>query len=298
MHAGFRVKLLSLFTAGLRQLDSTGWIALALSGCVGGLWQSLRVKKRGKPGPLENGAPLPRPGELPGKIISAETASKLDRDAIVTAALMYTPAIFNTMRILKRLNPADTFLEAYFTHFRRHGAQFFDHYHLAWLWAHYFAPRRILEIGTRTGISLCQLLSAYVDQSVIETAITCDPFLNESSPETVRANLEALNLPVARVEICKAKSCDLMAKLIEEKRKFDWILIDGDHSHKPALQDLDDAVLLIDVGGVIIFDDISETGLDLLGVWKNWKKKPKPGTELRYFEDLHGKGTGWAVRVG
>src|SRR5210317_2196471 len=101
--------------------------------------------------------------------------------------------IFSVLRTLKQINPGDTYYENYLWHLKKNGNEFFDVYHFAWAWAIEHHPKRILEIGVRTGISICQLLSAYLDPSIIEKVVLCDLF-NDGfiSPSLVKVNLRHL----------------------------------------------------------------------------------------------------------
>ncbi len=205
--------------------------------------------------------------------------------------------IFNTMRILKRLNPADTYLEAYLGHLKRSGPDFSDSYMLLWEIAASRAPKKILEIGTRTGISLCQLLSAYIDNSVIEEIICIDPF-NDGyiSPALVKKNLNYLNLPADRVQFITGFSQEVLPSMIEAEKKFDYILVDGDHSKVTAGQDLEAAHQLLESGGIIVFDDISDAPGEcaLIDVWKAFEATHED--EYEFSHNMSGKGTAWAIK--
>lgn len=206
-------------------------------------------------------------------------------------------AIFNTMRILKRLNPGDTYLEAYRGHLSRNEGKFFDTYVLLWQIGADLAPGRILEIGTRTGISLCQLLSSYVDLSGVEKVVSIDPYDNFTSPALVKANLKYLNIPTDKMTFIVGKSQDELPKLFEAGERFDFILVDGDHGKEPAYQDLEMAHKLLMLGGIMVFDDIStapgECGL--LPVWQKFMNN-HPGEYGANYNET-GKGVAWGVRL-
>jgi len=200
--------------------------------------------------------------------------------------------IFNTLRILKKHNPGDQYYEAYLGHLSKRQDSFYDIYHFAWEWAIDHKPRRILEVGVRTGLSICQLMSAYIDYSVIEKVVLCDLFNDGyTSPELVKINLKALNIPINKVEFLVGDSRELIPKLTD---KFDYILVDGDHTPDGALSDLTNVYPLIDQGGVIVFDDITEDGMGLLHVWNDFKSAHQD--EFEWHEDLNGKGIAWGIR--
>src|SRR3990167_4443705 len=200
-------------------------------------------------------------------------------------------AIFNVMRILKRVNPGDTYLEQYQSMRKRYGENFRDTYELLWLIGTQYAPKRILEIGSRTGISLCQLLSSYVDLSVIEKIVCVDPFDEWTSANLVRANLKYLNLPhdPDTVKIYAMKSEDYF-KMDEKDNRFDYILVDGDHLKEAAAADLEAAQAFLAPGGIMVFDDISKAPGEcaLIDVWEAFKAAHK--SEFVFNELMEGKG--------
>lgn len=206
-------------------------------------------------------------------------------------------AIFNTLRILKRQNTGDCYYEAYLGHLQKSGPEFYDQYMLLWEIGVDMKPRRILEIGTRTGISLCQLMSAYIDPSIIEKVTCIDPFMDPyTSSALVRKNLNYLNLPVDKVEFLEGKSQDYLPKMIERAEKYDYILVDGDHEKTAARLDLEAAHNLIAPKGIIVFDDISDAPGEcaLIDVWNQFQGEHE--TEYDWHQNMIGKGTAWAIR--
>ena len=165
--------------------------------------------------------------------------------------------IFNTLRILKQHNPEDQYLEAYKWHYEKQGNNFLDSYHLMWWIGANFAPKRILEIGCRTGVSICQLLSSYIDHSVIEDVTLVDVFAEQGSPQSVMGNIQLLNLPHEKVNIIKGSSLDVMHDLIKGASSvrdfYNYILVDGCHDKDYARMDLQNAAVLIAPSGFIFF---------------------------------------------
>ena len=214
-------------------------------------------------------------------------------------------AIFNTMRILKAVNPGDAYYENYLDMKRRY-PDFFDTYFLLWKIGATRPPKRILEIGTRTGISLCQLLSSMSREALdrIEKIVCVDPFDEWTSPGLVRANLKHLNLNAVglhgentiRIETMKSEEYFAHADS-EHKDQFDYILVDGDHSKEAAKKDLDAAHELLEKGGLIIFDDISTAPGEcaLLDVWQAFKSEHEG--EYAFNESLKGKGVGVGIKT-
>ena len=211
---------------------------------------------------------------------------------------MINSAVFNTLRILKKVNQGDTYLENYLGHYHRHKEKFFDHYHLAWIWGSKNNPKRIFEVGTRTGLSLCQLLSSLMDRENLRV-VTCDLF-NDGyvSVNLVLMYLKYLNLPTDCIEFLIGDSKETIPKFktnhVDEK--FDWVLVDGGHDRETAKADLANVWELVDKNGILVFDDIStnpgECGL--IDVWDEFKGCHP--NEFTYFEDFNGKGTAWGIK--
>ena len=206
-------------------------------------------------------------------------------------------AIFNTLRILKRQNPGDCYYEAYLGHLQKSGPEFYDQYMLLWEIAVTMAPRRILEIGTRTGISRCQLMSAYIDPSIIEKVTCIDPFMDPyTSAALVLRNLKYLNLPTDKIEFLVEKSQDCLPKLIARAEKYDYLLVDGSHEQKDCRNDLEAVHNLVAPGGVIVMDDASQSPGEcgLIVVWDQFKAEHE--MEYNWHQNLSGKGTAWAFK--
>lgn len=202
--------------------------------------------------------------------------------------------IFNTMRILKRVNPGDCYLENYLGMRKKYGG-FLDLYHVLWKIGAKMMPQRILEIGTRTGISICQMLSAYIDQSKIGHVTCVDPFDEWTSAALVRANLKYLNLPYSeeKVTIHEIKSDEFFAL---EPGPFDFILVDGDHSKEQAAKDLENAHKILDPMGFLVMDDISTNPGEcaLVDVWDKFIEDHKK--DYASVKSMAGKGVAIAIK--
>ena len=209
-----------------------------------------------------------------------------------------TAYIMNTLRILKGKNPGDNYYDEYLKHYAREGDKFYDQYHFAIQWVLNNHPKRILEIGVRTGLSICNMLSAYIDYSSIESIRLVDIWSDGyASPEIVKMNMRAMNFPKRVMDLTEfivGSSLEEIPKYDSAVNYYDYILVDGDHAKKAAAQDLKNVVRLCAPGGVIVFDDISEHGCNLLDVWEAFKT-----AHYHLFDfdmNLNGKGTAWAVK--
>ena len=223
----------------------------------------------------------------------------IERDKMLNAKpdKSINAAIFNVMRTLKKLNPGDTYLENYKWHLDKNGDKFFDYYHLLWEVGPKMNPKSMLEIGCRTGISICQLLASmidYTDKEVVLFDVFNDGFI---SPALVKLNMLQLNIPTDMVEFNVGKSTETIPKYKEEHpgKKFDYVLVDGDHSKAGARIDLENVVDMVAKDGILIFDDIANDGMSLDDVWQAFKAEHKE--EFTYNENYDGKGTAWAIKL-
>ncbi len=220
-------------------------------------------------------------------VFDHETIS-LNFDSMHTPQI--TASIFNTLRILKRLNPTDTYLEAYQWHYNKRKETFMDTYHFMWYLGSIVKPKRILEIGSRTGLSICQLLSAYINYDSIERIVLCDIFNDGlAKPQVILDSLRYLNIPTDKVQFIVGDSLVEIPKL---EGKWDYILIDGCHEKDYARQDLRNATKIIDSGGYLCFDDLTSDGCSLQDVWDEFKAEFKDS--FTFYENSCGKGIGIA----
>jgi len=211
---------------------------------------------------------------------------------------LLTAYVLNNLRIMKAKNPGDTYYEEYLKHTAREEAKFFDQYCLAIGQVLHAQPKRILEIGVRTGTCISNMLSAYRDLSVIERVVLIDIWNDGfASPEIVKLNMRALNVfqdVIGKVEFITG---DSKVEVPTLEGLFDYILVDGDHEKSAALNDLQNVVRLVAPKGIIVFDDISPYGCNLLDVWEQFKELNKDNG-FNFGEDMAGKGTAWAIKNG
>jgi ADP-heptose:LPS heptosyltransferase/SAM-dependent methyltransferase len=208
-------------------------------------------------------------------------------------------AIFNILRILKKLLPEDKYYEAYQWHYNKNKDKFMDTYHFAWYIGSVVRPKRVLEIGCRTGISICQLLSAYTDYSGLELVLLCDTFTEAPAvgPDIVFNALKYLNIPVDKVQFMIGDSISQIPAYAQKfpDSKFDYILVDGCHDKDYARQDLFNCSKIIDIGGYIVFDDLTPDGCSLQDVWDEFKQAH--ADEFIFMENHDGKGIGVARKI-
>lgn len=195
-------------------------------------------------------------------------------------------------------------------------------------------PKRILEIGTRTGGSLIALLCVYPkdDFEKIEEILSFDmwreyvsttPFatflsklmgkkrniniserftkwvgnyVEKKSTDKVRKNLAAFNIPADKIKFISGDSTMKVPEYFAKNpgKKFDYILVDGGHDVITATKDLDNVVAHAATGGIILFDDIMPESYNLIGVWDKFKEKNK--NDFHFFEIHHRKGIAFAIK--
>ena len=194
-------------------------------------------------------------------------------------------------------------------------------------------PKRILEIGTRTGGSLIALLSVYNEQEYkeIEEIVSFDMWreyvsttwfstfvsgfsgkkskfnlsffakvfgnlAERKSIGKVKRNLGVFNLKSDKITFVSGDSKVTVPEYFKEHpgKKFDYILVDGGHDDHTALCDLENVVNYADKGGVILFDDIMPESYNLIGVWNKFKENH--ADDFTFHELYHRKGIAWAVK--
>jgi hypothetical protein len=206
-------------------------------------------------------------------------------------------AIMNTMRILKPKFMEDTFYETYQGMIKKY-PDFFDVYMLAWNIGATISPKRVLEVGARAGTAFCQLWSAYLHPEVLERAVLVDPFTDGfCSAQRIIDNIKHLYLPYddQKVTVHEEMSQSFLPSLLGQK--FDYILIDGDHDYGVARMDLENSVPLCAEGGIIAFDDISNSPGEcgLITVFEDFADSHKD--EFEFYTRMEGKGTGWCIKL-
>lgn len=135
-------------------------------------------------------------------------------------------------------------------------------------------PVRYLELGVRLGHSLAYVAAVAAEAGVAFSALAVDAWLPhygaevQRGPRYVLERLEALGIAPGRIELATANTHEYLPTL---ERTFNLILVDGDHSPSGARADLEDGFLLLEPGGLLVFDDAIDQGDDtLLGVWREF----------------------------
>lgn len=126
---------------------------------------------------------------------------------------------------------------------------------------------RYLEVGVRRGHSLAFVAGAAklagLPLEALGVDVWVEDYAGESNPgpDHVIEVLEELGLE-AGVRLATASSHELLPEL--RGNRYDLIHIDGDHTSAGAAADLEDGWLLLERGGVLMFDDLAG---ELEDVW-------------------------------
>lgn len=217
-------------------------------------------------------------------------------------------AVFSVIRTLSIVYPNDRHLETYRDLYVSHGKRFIDFYHLIWHIGAVLEPQNIMEIGCRTGISICQLLSS-MPKLDGKRVVLFDCFWGEPlsdldnrhiDEKMVKANIRYLNLPTDMVEFVIGHSPETIADYRKKNPdiKFDYILIDGAHDYPTAKLDMKNSAEMLAPSGVMLMDDIASPGGDpgykLLDVWNEFKSERE--NDFLFTENFIIKGVGVAVK--
>ena len=112
---------------------------------------------------------------------------------------------------------------------------------------------RTLEVGLAYGMSALFIAQAHADRGE-GSHVAIDPG-QERYKNIGKLNLERAGLDEL-VEVIEAPSYSALPALLADGRRFDFAFIDGNHLFDFTLLDFFYIDLMLDVGGVVVFDDI------------------------------------------
>ncbi len=131
-------------------------------------------------------------------------------------------------------------------------------------------PTTYLEVGTRRGWSLAQMLTEAPDAVSYIFDVWQENYANaQGSPRYVLNKMQQVTGASPSIEFVNGSSHDTLPRFFNNQvelsygippREFDLITIDGDHSLIGAWQDLHDVFPHVRVGGMILFDDLESAG--------------------------------------
>jgi predicted O-methyltransferase YrrM len=161
-------------------------------------------------------------------------------------------------------------------------------------------PKTYLEIGVRRGRSLAMLAS----QAPACHIVGCDMFIagyagmDNPGPDFVRAELARIGF-AGQLDFLVGDSHHVLPAYFRTHPDafFDVVTVDGDHSEAGAVADLQTVMPRVKIGGVLIFDDVSnQSHAELRRVWSETVAS-RPEFSTFAFDEI-GFGVGLAVRHG
>jgi len=115
-------------------------------------------------------------------------------------------------------------------------------------------PKRVIEIGMAYGVSGLTILTA-LEENGEGTLTSVDPYPGwESARKAALHNIERAGLSARHTHIHDASE-RVLPKLCADGERADFVHIDGHHGFDHAFIDFFYADLLVNVGGIIAFDD-------------------------------------------
>lgn len=269
------------------------------------------------------------------KLSDPAAVSELSRDEMVKAMKERRDFVLSNFRILRRVDPNDHYWKSFenLEDYIRDGEIFETGMVQSWIGSNY-APKSILEIGTRTGGSLISLLSAYHSFDGVEIvsfdlwreyfSVTWlsrmltrlrgskdgrsninisrkymkhfDFLVRYFSTGKVRKNLKHFNIPTHQINFVSGDSKVTVPEYFRQNpgKKFEYVLVDGAHDEETALIDLQNVANYVAKGGFLVFDDIGPEGYKLGKVWDSFKSQF--AEEFDFYEVYHRKGVAWAIK--
>lgn len=161
-------------------------------------------------------------------------------------------------------------------------------------------PTSYLEIGVRRGRSFTTVGAAAPSCALVGMDMWVKDYagMDNPGPDFVREELRRAKHR-GPVDFISGNSHEKLPELAASRpdRRFSMITVDGDHSDEGARQDLLDVIPMLEVGGVLIFDDVAHPlHPNLLAVWRNAIRDS--GVDIRTFEyGSLGYGVAFGVRV-
>jgi len=130
---------------------------------------------------------------------------------------------------------------------------------------HHYLPKDLntnfsyLEIGSYEGLSALNILFNYRNSKVTTVDLWAESNINS---ESLNANFNVIeknfdeNLKGYKFDKIKNDSIIALRELLKKEFFFDFIYIDGSHNGEDILSDAIESYKLLNIGGIMIFDDI------------------------------------------
>jgi predicted O-methyltransferase YrrM len=159
-------------------------------------------------------------------------------------------------------------------------------------------PEAYLEIGVRRGRSVCALASLAPDCQLAMFDMWVRNYAGMDNPgeDLVASELDKIGHRGKR-EFISGNSHETLKAYFKQNPDayFDIITVDGDHSNQGAAEDIADILPRLKIGGVVVFDDVSNHNVAGLGeVWQRMVGR-NPRFSAFTYDDV-GYGVGIAIR--
>lgn len=119
-------------------------------------------------------------------------------------------------------------------------------------------PQNTLEVGLAYGASALAFLASLRDVNEAEFRhVAIDPFQSKDWRGTALHAIAEEGFS-EHFEHYEEESCTALARLYREKARFDIIYVDGSHLFEDVFLDFYFAARLLNIGGVILFDDCTD----------------------------------------
>lgn len=163
--------------------------------------------------------------------------------------------------------------------------------------ARQIVPESFLEVGVRRGWSTAAVVLASPECEVYAFDEWHENYGGAANPGPAFVTSELAKFGYQKsITFVSGDSHKTLPAFFSENptKMFDMILVDGDHSVDGAMQDLRDTMPHINVGGVMVFDDI----VDCAGLQDVWDSLKNIYPNFRYFSYRGSKpGVAFAVRT-
>jgi len=191
------------------------------------------------------------------------------------------------LTIVKSLQPTPTFVLDYYTKgIERFGDDwgYSDLLTILYVASKWLQPKSYLEVGVAWGRS-----GSIVCSNAKECRYVGVDLWPHKNQNIVEDNFKSVG-HIGKRTFYRGDSHRVLPKLNEGA--FDLILVDGDHTKEGAIEDLKHTIPLLNLGGILVFDDISAYWLR--EVWHTLLENNSRFSTAKYFDS--GPGTGIAIR--
>lgn len=211
----------------------------------------------------------------------------------------------DVIKVLKKLQP-DPYAEYMLAYYKEGLAKFSDAWDFADITtvlsaaAQLVKPSSYLEIGVRRGRSMAMVASRCPRVNITGFDMWVQNYAGIENPgvDFVRSEMGRVKHR-GNMELISGNSHETLKNYFQSHPgcSFSMITVDGDHSDEGALEDLQDVLPHLELGGVLVFDDVchpSHPGLT--AIWEKALKEAPFSTSSAIYRNL-GYGVACAVRT-